>query len=104
MELPQVRAVPDADYGGAWQPFFQQVIERRFRRFVERRSRLVHEQPAGFVQQGARERNALLLAAREQLRPVLFFVKAAGEVFQPAVGERRTQCVVAVCAAGGGIA
>ena len=51
----------------------------------------------------ARERHALLLAAREDLRPMLLLVQAPGEMREPAIGERGAQLFVTVCAAGGRI-
>ena len=56
------------------------------------------------MQHGARERDSLLLAARQQLRPVLFFIEAPDQMFELAIRECRTQLVVAVGAVVGGIA
>ena len=58
------RPVRDADHGGAGQAPAQEFVHVLLGRLVERRRRLVEEQPVGAVDEGAREAQALLLATR----------------------------------------
>src|SRR6185369_9111606 len=99
VELAQARAMADADNGGVRQPFLQQPVEGGLGFFVQCGSGFVHEKPRRFAQQRARERHALLLAAREDLRPMLLLVKTLGEMREPAIRERGAQLFVTVCAA-----
>ena len=62
----------------------QQLVHAPLGRLVERRGRLVEEQPVRAVEQRAREGEALLLAARQHQRPVGGLVEPRREVPQPA--------------------
>ena len=55
--------------------FGEGAIDDRLTRFVERRRRLVKEQPVGLRQQRARHRETLLLAAGQARGPVVFVVE-----------------------------
>src|SRR5687768_14650346 len=56
----------------------------------QRGGRLVEEQPVRLVKQRAGEREPLLLAAREHLRPVLAPLELADEMTQPDGAQRFT--------------
>src|SRR5689334_9971749 len=73
-------AMPDRDDGGVRQPLAQQLIERRFGRFIERRRRLVEEEIIRRMQQRARDAEPLLLAEREHAIPVRLLVDALGKL------------------------
>src|ERR1041385_3165951 len=62
VECGQRRAVADPYDRGVRQPLVQQFVERRLRRLVERRGRLVEEQEVRRMQDRARNPDALLLA------------------------------------------
>ena len=70
VELHQARAVADRDGRRIREPLEQQAVELRLRGLVERAGRLVEEQPVGFLQQRARNRQPLLLAAGQLVAPL----------------------------------
>src|SRR5258706_16065840 len=55
---------------------------------MERRCRLVEEQPIRALQKSAGEREALLLARREAAIPIVVLVKPVGIFTKPAGGKR----------------
>src|SRR6185295_3992943 len=76
----QGRSVSDRDDAGARQFLAQKFIHYAFAGFVERRRRLIEKQPIGCEENGAHEREALLLSEREPLLPVRLFIKAVGKL------------------------
>ena len=80
--------MPNADHRGVGQLRAQQAVEAGFRSFIHRGRGFVHEQPVGFLQQGARECDALLFAIGKPGRPVLFFAEPVDQLRQVAVDER----------------
>ena len=58
----------------------QRPVQRELLALVERRGRLVEEDHLGFGEQDTGERDALLLAGREHLRPVGHLVEPAAQV------------------------
>ena len=70
------------------QALAQQLVDVPLARFVERRSRLVEEEPVRPMQQRARDGEALLLAAGERQAPVALFVEAVGEIVEADGAQR----------------
>ncbi len=93
--LTQRRAMADRYDGGVRQPAFQLAIDCRLRRLVERGRRLVQEQPVGLEDQGARDSEPLLLAARQDVGPVRHLIEAPDERTEPRGFERRRDFRVA---------
>src|SRR5687767_15318434 len=60
----------DRDKGRPRELFAHEPVQAILLRFRERSGRFIEEQPVGSREQRAREREALLLAARKNLRPV----------------------------------
>src|SRR5262245_31933945 len=73
----------DGDQRGRAELLLQQPIERGLVFLGERRGGLVEEQPVGLVEQRARKREALLLAAGEHLRPVFTALEIRRQSRQP---------------------
>jgi len=65
MKLRHGGAVGDRDHGESREPRLEQGGERLLRGLVHGRGGLVQEQPVGSVDEGAREADPLLFAARE---------------------------------------
>ena len=80
MQRLQGRSVPDRDDAGARQLLAQKSIHHALAGFVERRRCLIEKQPIGCHENGAHEREALLLSEREPLLPVRLLIKAMGEL------------------------
>ena len=55
----------------------EHAIERPLLRFIGGRCCLIEEQPVRLDQKGASDREALLLAERQHLRPMRFLVQAS---------------------------
>ena len=64
------------------QALFERRVDVGFERFVERGGGFVEEEPVGLREQRARDRDALLLAAREALSPIAFLIELALELGQ----------------------
>ena len=79
----------DRHDGGAGQPLLQRAVDRLLRRLVERGRSFVEEQPVGLEHQRARDREALLLAARQDVGPVRLLVEPGGEVAEARRRQRR---------------
>ena len=88
VQRAQRRAVADADDRRRRQRRAQPPVQPRFRRFVERRCRLVEEHPVGPVQQHARELQPLLLARRQHRGPVERLVQAGAQARQFRLHQR----------------
>ncbi len=73
--------VRDQKEGGVGEPLPEERQKPDGERVVEPRGRLVHEDGGGSCEQQAREKHALLLAARERVHPAagLIFVKKRDE-------------------------
>src|SRR5690349_2823749 len=80
VEAAQRAAVADADDG--WTPFrlAQHAVERCLCGLVERRGRLVEKHGLRPHQQHAGKTDALLLAARQPLRPVALLVELRNQI------------------------
>ena len=72
----------DADHDAVGQLAAQRLVQRELLTFVERRRRFVEEDHLRLGQQDACERDPLLLAGREHLRPVGHLVEPAAEMPQ----------------------
>src|SRR5689334_884261 len=83
MELRQGAAVADADDGRVPWQIAEQPVERRLAGLVERGRRLVEEDDGRLGEEHARDGEALLLAAREALRPEIDAVELGGEMAEP---------------------
>jgi hypothetical protein len=70
----------DRDQRGAREPRREQVVDPSLHHLVELGGRLVEEEPLGLVERSPREREPLLLVARELVVPGLDFVEARLEV------------------------
>src|SRR5262245_60644557 len=79
VERGEARAVANRDDGRAGQPLDHEVIERGLRGLVERARRLVEEEPLRLLQQCARDRKPLLLAARKLVGPIRRVVELSDE-------------------------
>src|SRR6185312_5776403 len=79
MERAQRAAMADADDGRPPRCFLQQAIEFGLALLIERRRRLVEEDGLRLGEQYARDGEALLLAARQALRPHIRLVELGGE-------------------------
>src|SRR5437764_10580723 len=77
VEAPQCAVVADADDRRMPVGFAHQPVERRLRRLVERRGRLVEKHDRRAHQEDAGKADALLLATRQALRPVALLVELA---------------------------
>src|SRR5579859_548706 len=88
MECLERRAVSDAYECRARKLVFEHCIKKLLGLFVERRGRLVEEQPRRFLQKRSSECQSLLLARRELHCPVLLFVETLGQLGQTNGGER----------------
>ena len=78
--LVERRTMADADHDAVRQLAAQRAVQRELLAFVERRGRLVEEDRLRFLQQHTGERDALLLAGRQHLRPVGHLVEPAAQV------------------------
>ena len=70
------------------QPLRQQIVHAPLGRRVERGTRLVEEQPVGPLQEGAGQRQTLLLARREAAIPLMALIELVDIVAKLAVGKR----------------
>ena len=82
----------DADHDAVRQLGSQRAVQRELLTFVQRRGRLVEEYHLRFGEQHAGERDALLFAGREDLRPVGHLVEPAAQVAERHGVERRLDC------------
>ena len=83
----------DRDDRRVRQPLLDDPVDRFLGRLVEGRRRLVEEEPVGLREERARDREALLLAERQGLRPERFLVEPVDEMRQArrleGLGDRR---------------
>ena len=96
MEGGDRRAVGDGHQRRIRQPRLQRAIKFGFRLRIQAGGRLVQEQPVRLRQQGARQCDALLLAAGQLLRPVLVVVEPGDELRQAGILERPRDLLAAV--------
>ena len=87
MEGGEVGAMGNADEGRLGQTLQQQLVERRLGLRIERRGRLVEEQPVGPLQEGAGQRQTLLLARRETAIPLMALIELVDIVTKLAGGK-----------------
>src|SRR5689334_14462141 len=83
VECLQARPVPDRYYGRLRQLLGNQLVEACLRGFVQRRRRLVEEQPVGLLQERPRDADTLLLAAGKLVCPLIRLVEPAGQIAEP---------------------
>ena len=88
------RAMTDGHDRGLRQPPRQYGVKLGLKRLLDRGGGLVEQEPIGPHQQRARDRQALLLAARQPLRPDLFVIEFAGEIAEMCVDERGADVVI----------
>src|ERR1051325_10428740 len=81
-------AVADRDERGSGELFLEQAVERILILIWKRCGRFIEKQPIRLVQERAREGQALLLAARKHLRPILAPLEIARELRQPHGAQR----------------
>src|SRR5205807_9349242 len=81
----------------------QHAVKRRLAVLVERRRRLVEEDGGRLGQQHAGEGEALLLAARHALRPIVDLVEIGREIAEPDLVEHGDQPLALDAGAGIGI-
>jgi len=67
-----------AEHGGPREPLAYQSIEARLRSLIDRRGRLVEEEPIGFLDHRAGEGDALLFTRRKLERPVAGLAEPSG--------------------------
>src|SRR2546428_12318033 len=72
--------VAHAEQGDLREPLAQEPVEARLGRLVQRRGRLVEEEPVRLLDKGAREGDPLLLARREPQRPVVGSIEPSGQL------------------------
>jgi len=74
----------------------QHPVEFGLELLVERRGRFVQQQPVGLLEQRTGDRQALLLAAGEALRPNFLAVELVRQRADPGIGERPADVLVLV--------
>ena len=84
MELVERAAVADADDDALRQFAFQSAVEQGFGRFVQSGGGFVEQDDFGLGEQGADEGDALQLARREFVLPVVGFIQFVHQVVQAA--------------------
>jgi len=87
--------VRDAHQRRVRQAVRDEIVQPLLARLVERGRRLVQEQPVGLVQERARDREPLLLAAGELQAPVLDVLEPFCQPRQIDIDERRPNRLVA---------
>ena len=88
VEARHRRSVRDGHQRGVRQPLLQDVVQLVLGLRIEAGGRLVQEDPVRLRQQRAGQRDALLLAARQALRPVVVMIQTIGQLRQPGIGQR----------------
>src|SRR5438552_11163539 len=83
MEGAQRAAMPDADDGRMPRQAAQHAVKHGFAALVERRGGFIEEDDRGLGEEHPGEGEALLLAARQALGPVVELVEIAGEMTEP---------------------
>src|ERR1035437_1322667 len=83
----KIRTVTNAQHGRILQLTVEQAHDMALAVFVERGCRFVEKDPAWFVQEEPREREALLLAARKLIVPALHLVEPGDEIAEIAALE-----------------
>ena len=94
MEDFQAGAMADAHDRGLGQVLDQELHDVLLARLVERGGRLVHEDPLRLVDQRAREGDALLLAARQDLVPAVDLVEPVAQMIEADLVQGLFQNVV----------
>ncbi len=94
MVLHERGTVRDRDDRRARKPLAEQLVEARLGLLVETRRGLVEEDPIGLDQERARQRQALLLAARKELLPVLGLIESILERAQVDQSQHLANLVV----------
>src|SRR5277367_865392 len=90
------RTMADRHDRRPWQPTRQDGVELRLELFVDGGRRFVEEEPVWPHQERARERQTLLLAAGQPLRPDLLVVEFADEIGEMGVRERGPNIIVLI--------
>ena len=89
--LGEAFAVTDGDDGGALQLFGEEPVKPVLVGLGQRGGSLVKKKPVGAAEQRARKRQALLLPAGKDLRPVLASFELAGEPPQPDAPKKTSE-------------
>ena len=84
VESVERRPVADRDERRLRQFAGDRAIDLRLARFVQRRGRLIEEQPVRRSEQRARDRKPLLLAARQAQLPIVRIVEPVSQSPSPA--------------------
>src|SRR3974390_3672162 len=96
MQLKRRRAVADRYDRGIRKPPCQGRIELRLELFVDCRRCFVEEQPARLLEKRARDRQPLLLATRQPLRPDVLEGELVCGIREMGVNKRATDSIVGI--------